>query len=318
MRNKARIISLLLVLMMFATVLTACAPKAEPAPAPAPAEQPAPAPEPAPAPAEPALVPEDVLKEAALNLLNNIPDNNFIMASDAALALAEENPDAVLWVDLRSAEDYAKGHITNSVNIPWATLGENLEVLPMNKQIIFQCYSGQTSAQATALAQMLGFNAVSFRGGMNFGWAPLNLGEDSLQMDANPLPAAKAPDLDEKEQIIWDAVVAYFPPEKNNIIAPADLLALVEENPDAITVLDIRSAEDYAKGHIETSKNIPFKTVGANTDQIPMNRPVYVTCYTGQTAGITIAPLRIMGYNAISLNRGMTGWDGEALPTVTE
>jgi rhodanese-related sulfurtransferase len=49
-----------------------------------------------------------------------------------------------------------------------------------------------------------------------------------------------------------------------------------------------------------------------------MNRPAYVTCYTGQTAGITIAPLRMMGYNAISLNRGMTGWDGEALPKVTE
>ena len=38
MKNKSRLISLLLVLMMFATVLTACAPKA-PEPAPAPAEQ---------------------------------------------------------------------------------------------------------------------------------------------------------------------------------------------------------------------------------------------------------------------------------------
>ena len=35
MKSKARIMSLLLVLMMFATVLTACAPEAEPAPAPA-------------------------------------------------------------------------------------------------------------------------------------------------------------------------------------------------------------------------------------------------------------------------------------------
>ena len=171
------------------------------------------------------------------------------MASDAALALAAENPDAVFWIDLRSAEDYAKGHIENAVNIPFATFGDNLEVIPMNKQIILQCYSGQTSAQAAALAQMLGFNAVSFRGGMNFGWAPLNLGEASLQMDANPLPAAKAPELDEKEQIVWDAVKAYFPPDKNNIIAPKDLLALVEENPDAITVLDIRTAE-IGRAHV--------------------------------------------------------------------
>ncbi len=320
MRNRKKLLSLLLVLMMFASVLTACTPKEEPAPAPAPAppvDEPAPAPEPEPEP-EPALVPEDVLREAALNILNNIPDNNFIIAADAALDLNEENPDAVFWVDLRSADDYAQGHITNAVNIPFAALGDNLEVLPKNKQIIMQCYSGQTSAQATALAQMLGFNALSFRGGWNFGWAPLELGEDSLEMDENALPAAKAPTLDEKEQIIWDAVKAYFPPEKNNIIAPADLLALVEENPDAITVVDIRSADDYAAGHIETAINIPFKEVGANVDKIPTNRPAYVTCYTGQTAGITIAPLRIMGINAISLNRGMTGWDGAELPKVTD
>jgi rhodanese-related sulfurtransferase len=258
-----------------------------------------------------------VLKEAALDLLNNIPDNNFIMASDEALSVFEENPGAIFWVDLRSPDDYAAGHIAGAVNIPYGEMGNHWDVLPTNRQIIFQCYSGQTSAQVTSLANMLGFNAVSFRGGMNFGWAPLELGEDTLEMEANELPEASAPELDERGQIIWDAAVDYFSAD-NYIIAPADLLAIVEENPDAVTVVDIRSAEDYAAGHIEGAINIPFKEVGANIDQIPMNRPAYVTCYTGQTAGITIAPLRMMGYNAISLNRGMTGWDGEALPKVTE
>ena len=321
MRSKTKFLSMLMVLLMSLSVLTACSPAApaeEPAP---PAEEPAeePAQEPAEEPAEePALDPEEVLKEAALDLLNNIPYNNFIMASDEALALFEENPGAVFWVDLRSADDYAGGHIAGAVNIPFAELGDHWDVLPANRQIIMQCYSGQTSAQAAALAQMLGFNAVSFRGGMNFGWAPLELGEDTLEMEANELPEAKVPELDEREQIIWDAAVAYFPPAGNNVIAPADLLALVEENPDAITVVDIRSADDYAAGHIETAIHIPFKEVGANIDQIPMNRPAYVTCYTGQTAGITIAPMRMMGYNAISLNRGMTGWDGAELPKVTD
>ncbi|WP_409228045.1 rhodanese-like domain-containing protein [Gudongella sp. SC589] len=320
MRSKTKFLSMLMVLLMSLSVLTACSPAApaeEPAP---PAEEPAeePAQEPAEEPAEePALDPEEVLKEAALDLLNNIPDNNFIMASDEALALFEENPGAVFWVDLRSADDYAAGHIAGAVNIPYGEMGNHWEVLPTNRQIIFQCYSGQTSAQVTSLANMLGFNAVSFRGGMNFGWAPLELGEDTLEMEANELPEAKAPELDEKEQIIWDAAVDYFSAD-NYIIAPADLLALVEENPDAITVVDIRQADAYAEGHIEGAIHIPFKEVGANVDQIPMNRPAYVTCYTGQTAGITIAPLRMMGYNAISLNRGMTGWDGAELPKVTD
>ena len=318
MQKKTKFLSMLLVLVMMLTVLTACAPAApaEPAPVePAPVEEPAEEPE---EPAEPALVPEDVLKEAALDLLNNIPDNNFIMKSEEAIALNEENPDAIFWVDLRSPEDYATGHIVGAVNIPYAKVGENLDVLPMNKQIIFQCYSGQTSAQVTSLATMLGFKAVSFRGGMEFGWAPLELGEDTLEKEANELPAAKAPELDEKGQILWDAAKAYFKEGENYIISPEDLNAIVEENPDAVTVLSIRGAEDYAKGHVPTAINIPFKEVGANIDQIPMNRPVYVYCYTGQTAGITIAPMRMMGYNAISMSRGTAGWEEAGFELVTE
>jgi rhodanese-related sulfurtransferase len=262
---------------------------------------------------------DEVLLEGATSILNNIPDNNFIMAADEALQLVEDNPGAVFWVDLRSAEDYAAGHIVGAVNIPYGKVGANLGSLPTNKQIIFQCYSGQTSAQVTSLAQMLGYNAVSFRGGMKFGWTPLNLGEDSLETTENPLPQAVTPDLDEKGQILWDAVVAYFQPDQNYIISPADLDALVNDNPDAIMVLDIRSAEDFGKGHIPGAINVPFKTVGNNLDQLSKTKPVYTTCYTGQTAGITIAMLRVAGFNAISLSRGMTGWVDEAgLPTVTE
>lgn len=300
--RKSKIVSLLLVVVMMFSFLAACN------------QTPAPTPTPPPAPA---LVPAEVIAAAVKEFLTTIPENNHMIAADAALALNKENPDAVFWVDMRSAEDYAKGHITNAVNIPYAKTGELLEVIPMNKQVIFQCYSGQTSAQVAALAKMLGFNAVSFKGGMNFGWAPLKLAEDTLQTTENKLPAAKAPELDEKEQILWDAVKAYFG-ESNFVVAPAALNDLVKENPDAIMVLDIRTEEDYNKGHIDTAKFIAFKQVGANLDQLPTNKPVYVVCYTGQTAGITMAPLRLMGINAMSLNRGMTGWTGAELPVVTK
>ena len=317
MQKKTKFLSMLLVLVMMLTVLTACAPAApaEPAPVePAPVEEPAEEPE---EPAEPALVPEDVLKEAAVEFLNSIPDD-MITKADVALALKEENPDAVFWVDLRSAEDYATGHITGAVNIPYGKVGEHLDVLPMNKQIIFQCYSGQTSAQVAAIANILGFKAVSFFGGMKFGWTPLELGQDTLEMEANELPEAKMPELDEKGQILWDAAKAYFKEGENFIISPEDLNAIVEENPDAVTVLSIRRLEDYQAGHIPTAIHIPYKEVGANIDTIPMNRPVYVYCYTGQTAGVTIGAMRMMGYNAISMSRGTAGWEEAGFELVTE
>lgn len=257
--------------------------------------------------------------EGAMNILNNIPDSNFIMNGDEALQLMEDNPGAVFWVDLRSADDYAAGHVPGAVNIPYGKMGENWGVLPANKQIIFQCYSGQTSAQVTSLAQMLGFNAMSFRGGFKFGW-PADIDQAAyFTTEATDLPAAVTPDLDEKGQILWDAAVDYFVEGQNFIIGAEELNALVEDNPDAIMVLDIRQEDVYTEGHIPGAVFMPFKTVGQNLDQLSKTKPIYVTCYTGQTAGITIAMLRVAGFNAISLSRGMTGWvDEVGLPTVTD
>jgi rhodanese-related sulfurtransferase len=300
-KRKAKWLVLSLSIVMLVSLLTACAQQ----PAVTPNQDPDPQP----------LVAAEVLTEAAKDLLNNLPDGNFILAADKALSLLEQNPDAILWVDMRTADVYSAGHIPGAVNIPYAQTAQFLEVLPTNKQIVFQCYSGQTSAQVTALANLLGFNAVSFAGGMNFGWAPLGLAEDTLETTENPLPAANTPDLDEREQIIWDAVVDYFS-DTSLVTSPADLHALLEENPDAIMVLDIRSEADFANGHIEGAVNIPFKQVGASFDQLPTNRPIYITCYSGQTAGITLAALRVAGFNAFSVSRGMIGWNGAELPVV--
>ena len=303
--RKSRLISMLLVFVMMFSMLAACNPTTPNGD------------DPNDDPPVTTIVAEEVIAAKVEEFLTTIPDNNYMIRPADALDLNDENPDAVFWVDMRSAEDYENGHIVNAVNIPYAETGEYLEVLPANKQIIFQCYSGQTSAQVAALANVLGFNAVSFQGGMNFGWAPLELGDDSLETTENALPEAKDPDLSEEEQVLWDAVKGYFG-EGNYIIAPNALYELVEENPDAIMVLDIRATDHFEEGHIETSINIPFKEVGDSLDQLPNNKPVYVVCYSGQTAGITMAPLRLMDINAISLNRGMTGWNGAELPVVTE
>jgi rhodanese-related sulfurtransferase len=43
-----------------------------------------------------------------------------------------------------------------------------------------------------------------------------------------------------------------------------------------------------------------------------------VACYSGQTAGQTVAIMRELGYNAVSLKSGMVnGWLAAELPVVT-
>lgn len=123
-----------------------------------------------------------------------------------------------------------------------------------------------------------------------------------------------------EEQIDVDALFAglaksYFQKtaQSNNIMPADEVKAMLDENPDSVFILDIRSAEDFEAGHIEGAYHSAWANVGEIMDRIPTNRPVVVTCYSGQTAGQTVAWLRMAGFdNVKSLKFGMTlGWTGE-------
>jgi rhodanese-related sulfurtransferase len=56
---------------------------------------------------------------------------------------------------------------------------------------------------------------------------------------------------------------------------------------------------------------------------LPMDKKVVVYCYSGQTAGQTVAALRLLGYDAVSLKGGMgvgsndpLGWSNKGYPVV--
>ena len=51
-------------------------------------------------------------------------------------------------VDIRAPEDYAIGHMPGAINIPVKVLftADGLAKLPKEKQIVLNCYSGQTAS----------------------------------------------------------------------------------------------------------------------------------------------------------------------------
>jgi rhodanese-related sulfurtransferase len=76
--------------------------------------------------------------------------------------------DAVV-LDVRSASEYAAGHITGSRNIPEAQLAERMKELDRFKTrpIVVSCGSGARAARAGALLQKHGFAEVfTLRGGI--------------------------------------------------------------------------------------------------------------------------------------------------------
>jgi rhodanese-related sulfurtransferase len=74
-------------------------------------------------------------------------------------------------------------------------------------------------------------------------------------------------------------------------------------------VFDLRSATDFAAGHIKDAINVSLKDV-VTTAANYTDKPICVVCYTGQTAGQAVMALRLSGFaNAVVLKWGMAGWN---------
>lgn len=267
----------------------------------------------------------EVLLAAAEAYFPKTAESNNIMSADDLKAMLDDNPNSVLVLDIRSAEDFEAGHIEGAVHSAWAQVGEIMDRLPGNRPVVVTCYSGQTAGQTVAVLRMAGFeNVKSLASGMTFGW-----GEEGAGYPSDGTGMVAATDLDsvsspanEEEEILWAVAQDYFAAvaSSNNIIAGPDLYEALEANPNSFYVLDIRSKEDYDQGHIVGSVHSPWSEVSNLLGDLPSTRPIVVACYSGQTAGQTVGVLRMLGYDALSLRFGIReGWvKRDALPLVTE
>ncbi|MFH7321358.1 rhodanese-like domain-containing protein [Desulfurivibrio sp. D14AmB] len=68
-------------------------------------------------------------------------------------------------------------------------------------------------------------------------------------------------------------------------INAADFRKLVTETPNEVVVLDVRSAGEYAAGHLPGAINLPDDQFHANYDElvkkVPTNKRVLIHCVTG-------------------------------------
>lgn len=106
---------------------------------------------------------------------------------------------------------------------------------------------------------------------------------------------------------LTDAAMAYFADkaDDNNMIKEDAFVELVKS--EDVFVLDIRRAADYEAGHIKGAYNAPWGSAIADSlDFLPDDQPVYVYCYSGQTAGQAVAALQVAGIDAKSVRYGFS------------
>lgn len=93
-------------------------------------------------------------------------------------------------------------------------------------------------------------------------------------------------------------------------ITASDLLARIDAG-DAPAILDVRSAQEFERGHVPGAVHVPFTAIGARLSEIPArpDEPIVVYCLRGPRAWIAGSALRRRGFERVIYLKGhMHGW----------
>lgn len=91
-------------------------------------------------------------------------------------------------------------------------------------------------------------------------------------------------------------------------------------NKEDAVVVDVRSRDEYRKGHISGALNVAAADIKKGSfGELEKHKaqPIIVVCATGQSAGEPAAQLSAAGFSQVAvLKDGIGGWSGENLPLV--
>jgi rhodanese-related sulfurtransferase len=82
--------------------------------------------------------------------------------------------------------------------------------------------------------------------------------------------------------------------------------------------VDVRSAADYAAGHIRDARNIPLPELKARSSELDKfkSKTVIVVCSSGSQSAKAVSQLKSAGFGEVySLDGGLAAWQAQGLPT---
>jgi rhodanese-related sulfurtransferase len=99
-------------------------------------------------------------------------------------------------------------------------------------------------------------------------------------------------------------------------ISQTELLNLLD-TPDQPLILDVRTADEYADGHVPNAVNIHFRDLSDHLDELKAQNPssIVVYCEVGVRAAFAERTLEKAGFDPVlHLSGDMRGWRNQDLP----
>lgn len=223
-------------------------------------------------------------------------------------------------IDIRTYEEYVKGHISGAVNVSMPDvidyLEENIAASTYDK-IVIVCKTGQSASYTSSVLRLIGFsNAYAMKYGMSAWNRKLDLWSknvsnkyansletvDNAKGDVNAYPEIKTGNHCGAEILEARARTVL-----NTPFEPLKIDADRAFSDTSFYIVNYWPNDKYRKGHIPgATQYTPKADLNGSTflNTLPSDKKILLYCYTGQHSAAVVAYLRILGYNAFSLGFG--------------
>ena len=86
-----------------------------------------------------------------------------------------------------------------------------------------------------------------------------------------------------------------------------------------VQLLDVRTAEEFAEGHLESAINIDVQGPSFTkkvSEQLDKRQPIYLYCRSGKSSMMAAKELEKEGYSIVNLKDGIFGWLDAGYPVL--
>jgi rhodanese-related sulfurtransferase len=263
------------------------------------------------------------MQSAVLDYLNGYSSANIAADQLYALLSDGDSGNDPLVLDYRGQDHFQAGHIEGAVNLSVRDLAEEADNLPVGRTIVNVGYSGHTASMATALLQVLGFDARNLLWGM-CGWVGGSPWEFVTDVEGPyetsprdwPSQSWQPPSIPIEGNTLEEAFLGSFDDlilEGVPYITSGSLLDLLTDGDGSNDpfIIHYANQQNYDLGHIPGAVFLEPRTWTLDDlDRLPSDgTPIVVFSYTGQTESQVASLLQLLGYNAKAVAYGMSSYN---------
>ena len=186
------------------------------------------------------------------------------LSPDAFEAAANET--GALMLDVRAAQDFAKGFVPNSINIglegsfaPWV----GAMIPDIKQEILLICVPGTEEEVVTRLSRV----------GYDYVIGYLEGGIDSWKNSGKEVDTISSISVEE--------------------------LAAIQAKDQMIKILDVRKTSEYLSEHVMGAENAPLDFINDSMSMIDKDKTYYVHCAGGYRSMIFVSTLRARGFDKL-------------------